>query len=93
MNQKRRKKKRNFCIFLYNVTNDVDRTKTPGHHCDVSADTFLVVGVGSVDDGLCPEGDVVGVALEGLAVGGAVEQARQAPHGRRSCSAVRCEPH
>ena len=52
-----------------------------------------MVGVGSVDDGLCPEGDVVGVALEGLAVGGAVEQARQAPHGRRSCSAVRCEPH
>ena len=34
-------------------------------------------GIGSADDGLRPEGDIVGVALKGVAVGGAVEQARQ----------------
>ena len=44
---------------------------------DVSTDIFFAVGVGLVDDGLRPEGDVVGVALKRFAVGGAVEQARQ----------------
>ena len=37
----------------------------------------LNVSAGSVDDGLRPKGDVVGVLLEGLAIGGAVKQARQ----------------
>ena len=37
----------------------------------------LNVSAGSVDDGLRLKGDVVGVLLEGHAIGGAVKQARQ----------------